>query len=159
MKNNILIIAITVLALSVIGLMAVGSGGVDGDVSEHNGILATVYKSPTCGCCGVYASYLGKEGYEVDAQNVQNVEAVKEELGVPHELYSCHTAEIGGYVVEGHIPNEAIEKLLAEQPDIKGIGMPGMPAGSPGMPGPKTGQFVIYEITHDGAQGDVFMTI
>ena len=84
---------------------------------------------------------------------------VKKKLGVPSELESCHTMEISGYVIEGHMPEEAIQKLLVENPNIKGIGLAGMPAGSPGMPGPKTSDFVIYEITHEGSRGDVFMVI
>ncbi len=67
--------------------------------------------------------------------------------------------EVAGYVVEGHIPEAAIQKLLTEKPDIKGIGMAGMPSGSPGMPGPKNAEFVIYEITHEGERGSVFMRI
>ena len=126
---------------------------------QNNGILATVYKSPTCGCCGVWATYMKKEGYQVLTEDVVDMSTVKERLEVPYELESCHTSEIAGYVVEGHVPNEAIEKLLSEKPDIKGIGMAGMPSGSPGMPGPKTEDFVIYEITHEGVKGDIFTTI
>ena len=119
----------------------------------------TIYKSPTCGCCDVYASYMEKKGYVVSVEDVVDMEAVKRRIGVPEDLESCHTTEIGGYVVEGHIPQEAIAKLLAEKPDIHGIGMSGMPSGSPGMPGPKTEDFVIYEITREGSRGDIFMTI
>lgn len=122
-------------------------------------VAATIYKSPTCGCCGVYASYMKKEGYDVEIKNTEELSAIKRELGVPYELESCHTTKVGGYVVEGHIPEEAIQKLLAEKPDIKGIGMPGMPSGSPGMPGLKTDSFVIYKIMNDGTTGDIFMMI
>ncbi len=127
--------------------------------SESKNIVATVYQSPACGCCGVYASYMKRGGYDVETKNVWDMSSVKSELDVPYELGSCHTMEVGGYVVEGHIPEMAIQKLLAEKPDIKGIGMPGMPSGSPGMPGLKTGGFIIHEITHDGAKGNVFMII
>lgn len=119
----------------------------------------TVHKSPTCGCCGVWALYMGRRGYSTDIQETLELSDLKADLGVPAELASCHTSKIGGYVVEGHIPNEAVEKLLTERPDIKGIGLAGMPAGSPGMPGPKTEDFVIYEITKDGEVGEVFMII
>ena len=118
-----------------------------------------LYKSPSCGCCGVYASYINGKGYDVETEMITDMTTIKNELGIPHELASCHTMEVDGYVVEGHIPEEAIVALLTERPDIKGIALPGMPAGSPGMPGPKTEDFVIYEITHDGGVGDVFMTI
>ena len=123
------------------------------------GRTATIYKSPTCGCCGQYSVYLGKEGYDVVIENVEDMSEVKRSRGVPYELESCHTMEVAEYVVEGHVPQEAIEKLLAEKPDIKGIGMAGMPSGSPGMPGPKVNDFVVYEITHEGTKGAIFMTL
>jgi hypothetical protein len=120
-----------------------------------------VHKSPTCGCCGVYASYLKREGYEVEISNMSDASLAqtKRSLGVPVELESCHTSEVANYVVEGHIPIEAVQKLLTERPAIKGIGMAGMPAGSPGMPGPKVGDLVIYEINLDGTPGAVFATL
>jgi len=82
--------------------------------------------------------------------------ALKDYLAQPGDQIET---KIDGYVVEGHIPEEAVQKLLAEKPDIKGIGMAGMPSGSPGMPGPKTSDFVIYEITHEGTKGNIFITI
>jgi len=118
----------------------------------------TVYKSASCGCCREWSSYMEDFGYSVENINTQDLSAVKEEHGVPYELESCHTAIVGDYVVEGHIPNEAVQKLLSENPDIKGIGMAGMPSGSPGMPGPKE-DFMIYEINHDGTKGDMFMRL
>lgn len=118
-----------------------------------------LHKSPTCGCCGVWGNHMSRKGYEVETRMQSDMAATKAELGVPASLESCHTAQVGGYIVEGHIPEEVIEKLLASKPDIKGIGMPGMPAGSPGMPGPKTDEFVIYEIEKSGEKGEVFMTI
>ena len=107
---------------------------------------ATVYKSPTCGCCNGHVEYLRLMGYRVTVHEVQDLMPVKEKYGVPAHLQSCHTALIGGYVVEGHVPVAAIERLLAEKPNIKGISLPGMPEGSPGMNGQKRGPFVYYEI-------------
>lgn len=156
--NKTVISGLGVVLILVIGFMAFQSFG--GSPSrEPKGILATIYKSPTCSCCGQYSAYMEGKGYDMRIELRQDMEKVKEEFGVPYELESCHTMEVGGYVVEGHIPEEAVQKLLAERPDIKGIGMPGMPSGSPGMPGPKNEPFVIYEINHDGTAGDVFMTI
>lgn len=129
----------------------------DGSVTEDK-ILATIHKDPYCGCCGKWGSYMEGNGYETETILEDDMEKIKDQLGVPYELQSCHTAEIDGYVVEGHIPSEAIEKLLSERPDIKGIGMAGMPSGSPGMPGPKE-DFLIYEINHDGTKGDLFMKL
>lgn len=120
--------------------------------------IATIYKSPTCGCCVGYAEHLQGKGYTVKTEDTQELIAVKEKFGVPSSLESCHTMIIDGYVVEGHVPEEAVRKLLTERPNIKGIGMAGMPSGSPGMPGPKE-VFEIYEINTDGTKGELFMIL
>jgi len=118
-----------------------------------------IYKSITCGCCDVYTRYVdGKTTVKVNSFNVQDPTEIKERYGIPSALESCHTTIIGDYFVEGHIPLEAVEKLMAEQPDIKGIAMPGMPEGSPGMPGSKRGDFVIYAVNNDGTYNE-FMRI
>ena len=118
-----------------------------------------IYKSITCGCCDVYTKYVdGKTTVKVNSFNVQDPTEIKERYGIPSALESCHTTIIGDYFVEGHIPLEAVEKLMAEQPDIKGIAMPGMPEGSPGMPGSKRGDFVIYAVNNDGSYNE-FMRI
>ncbi len=116
-----------------------------------SGIQATYYKSISCGCCDVHSKYVSSKGFDVKINNFQDISAIKTDLGVPYELQSCHTAVIDGYFVEGHIPMGAIDKLLLEKPDIKGIAMPGMPSGSPGMPGTKTEDFVISAVNHDGS--------
>jgi len=120
--------------------------------------LATIHKDPYCSCCGKWGEYMESKGYETNTVLEDDMTKIKEQFNVPYELESCHTAEIEGYVIEGHIPNEAIEKLLKERPDVKGIGMAGMPSGSPGMPGPKA-DFLIYEINHDGTKGDLFIKL
>lgn len=162
MKSNLIVILLAIGAVSVIGVMAyqgLPNKNATHTPNESKGIAATLYKSPSCGCCGEYTAYLGKEGYDVAVKLEQDMPAIKEQFSIPYELESCHTMEVGGYVVEGHVPEAAIEKLLTEKPDIKGIGMGGMPSGSPGMPGPKNGDFVIYEINNDGTKGAVFTTI
>lgn len=157
MINNS-IIAVLVGAVIVTG--AVMAGGLKGEENTiaQNGVLVMLHKSPSCGCCGQYGNYLSQKGYTVEVQQTANMTSVKEDFGVPYELESCHTSEIGDYIVEGHVPEEAIDKLLTERPDIKGIGMAGMPSGSPGMPGPKE-TFEIYTITHEGTKGELFMTL
>lgn len=111
-----------------------------------------IYKSSSCGCCGLYGGYFKRQGNSnAEIINLQDIESIKDDLGVPIDLRSCHTTKIGDYFVEGHIPLEAIEKLLLEKPDIAGIAMPGMPQGSPGMPGTKYGDFIIYAVNHDGS--------
>jgi len=107
---------------------------------------ATMYKNPFCGCCEGHAEYLQKSGFDVTMVEVENLHAFKQEKGVPESLEGCHTIMIGGYIVEGHVPVAPIKRLLAEHPQIKGISLPGMPEGSPGMGGAKTAPFKILEI-------------
>jgi hypothetical protein len=107
---------------------------------------AVVYKDPNCGCCGDYAKVLESEGFKVRVKETTALDALRRMAGVPDALASCHTMTIGKYVVEGHVPVSAVRKLLAEKPDIRGIALPGMPQGSPGMTGAKEGPFVVYEI-------------
>ncbi|WP_224418222.1 MULTISPECIES: DUF411 domain-containing protein [unclassified Modicisalibacter] len=104
---------------------------------------ATLHRNPNCGCCEQYARYLEKQGWEVDVVSENDLSSIKREAGVPESLASCHTMQVGDYVVEGHVPLAAIDKLLRETPDIDGIGLAGMPTGSPGMPGPKQGEFTV----------------
>jgi hypothetical protein len=119
--------------------------------------LAIVYKSASCGCCNVYQNYLMNMGFKTRAQLVSD-SSIKTKYNIPYSLQSCHTTLIGDYFIEGHVPVEVIEKLLAEKPDIAGIALPGMPSGSPGMPGTKTELWRIYSIGHDGTYGE-FMVI
>lgn len=124
------------------------------DLSEGlvlGGETITVYKTSTCGCCGVFVQYLEREGATVQVENVTDLSQIKKQYGIPPEMNSCHTSVVGGYVVEGHIPRTVIEKLLAEKPDIAGIALPGMPSGSPGMPGPKSEPWTIYALQKDGS--------
>ncbi|GLK81789.1 DUF411 domain-containing protein [Methylopila turkensis] len=93
----------------------------------------TVHKDPTCGCCQAWVDHVRAAGYEARVVEVQAINAVKAKLGVPPGLRSCHTAAIDGYVLEGHVPAAAIAKLLAERPKVRGLAVPGMPIGSPGM--------------------------
>ena len=95
--------------------------------------VLTVYKTPTCGCCKAWASYMEREGFRVENRDVADLTAVKDSLGVPSDLTSCHTGAVEGYVVEGHVPAEHVRRLLAERPDVRGLAVPGMPIGSPGM--------------------------
>jgi hypothetical protein len=96
----------------------------------------TVYKSPTCGCCGKWIDHLRIAGFTVVAHDTDDVAGVGGSLGVPFRLGSCHTARVGNYVIEGHVPADLIKKLLAEHPALAGLAVPGMVTGSPGMEGP-----------------------
>jgi hypothetical protein len=109
-----------------------------------------VHKDPDCGCCNGWVTHLKQAGFAVAAIDTDRLSAVKARLGVPPELASCHTAEIGDYVIEGHVPAVAIDRLLAERPQAKGLAVPGMPIGSPGMEG---GEPETYDVMLFGAAG------
>ena len=110
----------------------------------------TLYRSPDCSCCHVWADIAHQRGWTVASADRRDMAAFKAESGVPLEYSSCHTAIVGDYFVEGHVPLEAVERLLAEKPNIDGIALPGMPAGSPGMGGVQEAPFEVVAIT-DGA--------
>lgn len=93
----------------------------------------TVTRDPTCGCCGAWVEHVRAAGFPVEVVDTTELNGVKVRLGVPQPLAACHTAEVGGYVVEGHVPAEAVKRLLAERPEGKGLAVAGMPMGSPGM--------------------------
>src|SRR5436305_15284500 len=118
----------------------------------------TLYKNPECGCCDGYADYLRQHRFAVTAKPTPDLSEISRKAGIPPELQGCHTAFIGDYVVDGHVPVEAIEKLLVERPAIKGITLPGMPLGSPGMAGDKTEPFTVYAIGKAG-KSSVYMTL
>ncbi len=106
----------------------------------------TLYKNPQCGCCEGYADYLRDNGFKVKAIPTNDLTVMGQKYGIPDGLQPCHISLIGGYVVGGHIPMEVIDRLLAEKPKVVGISLPGMPEGTPGMPGNKPGPLDIYEI-------------
>ncbi len=106
----------------------------------------TVHKSPTCGCCGEYERYLEEEGFEVESRMMDDTTELKDSLGIPQDMRSCHTSMVDEYFVEGHVPVEAIEKLLEERPPIEGIALPGMISGSPGMAGVQAQPLTVYSI-------------
>ena len=110
-----------------------------------------LYKNPNCTCCEGYAGYLRSHGFTVTTTPTHNLSLIRRQHGVPEKLAGCHTTIVDGYVVEGHVPVAVLNKLLAERPNIKGISLPGMPEGSPGMTGRKSEPFTIYEIS-DGVQ-------
>ena len=106
---------------------------IDGARAADAAAKITVTKDPSCGCCGGWVDHLKADGFAVDVVETAAVNRVKAKLGVPAELAACHTAEVQGYVIEGHVPAAAIRRLLAEKPQARGLAVPGMPVGSPGM--------------------------
>jgi hypothetical protein len=125
--------------------------------AEAGGPVVKVYKSPTCGCCNDWIDHLEDHGFAVEATNLRDVSPVKRANGVPRELDSCHTAIVGGYVVEGHVPAADVKRLLAESPPVLGIAVPGMPMGSPGMEGPDPEPYRVLSFDKDG-RVEVFAT-
>ncbi len=95
--------------------------------------LVVVYKSPTCGCCEKWIGHMQGAGFSVEAHNLDDLGAIEDEVGVPVGQRSCHTAKVGDYFVEGHVPADDVKRMLAEKPDARGLTVPGMPQGSPGM--------------------------
>ena len=95
--------------------------------------VVTVYKNPSCGCCGAWVDHMRAAGFELEVHDLTDLQAIKAEHGIPANLGSCHTALVGGYVVEGHVPADLVQKMLDEKPDIAGLAVPGMVVGSPGM--------------------------
>ena len=124
MRLSIFTAAAAFVTLGTVGATAAPSGAM------------TVYKDPNCGCCGGWIDYVRAAGFEIEIRDTTSMHDVKVRLGVPDELLSCHTAEIDGYVVEGHVPLPAIEAVLKQRPKVTGLAVPGMPAGSPGMDAP-----------------------
>ena len=146
-KNRTTLRRLLVLAVLSLGAQAAGA---------QEKPQATMYRVPFCGCCDGHAEHLRANGYRVAIVETKNMSAIKKKYGVPQEFEGCHTIEVGGYVIEGHVSAALIDKLLRERPAIRGISLPGMPDGSPGMTGTKTEPFVVYELSNE--RGKVFAT-
>jgi hypothetical protein len=142
-------------ALALIITLLVAGGSV---VDAEEKLKATLYKNPQCGCCEGYADYLRDNGFEVGVKPTNDLAEISSAAGVPTDFQGCHTMFVDGYVVDGHVPEKTVRKLLSERPDIAGITLPGMPMGSPGMTGEKTEPFTIYSVTKDGKEPAVYAT-
>lgn len=115
--------------------------------------LVVVHKNETCGCCHLWVEHMEKNGFKVIVRNVADLGGIKERVGVPHGMGSCHTARVGGYFVEGHVPAADIARLLDQHPDAKGLTVPGMPIGSPGMEiaSGETQPYEVHLVARDGS--------
>lgn len=149
MKNNktSIIIIVIIIALAGIGGAFLLLGGGTSNQDNFGKETAIVFKSPQCGCCVKYISYLKEQGFNVEVKNLNDMSEIKEEYNIPRNMQSCHTTVIGDYFIEGHIPIETVHKFLEENSTFDGIALPGMPSGSPGMPGIKSGPFTVYAIS------------
>jgi hypothetical protein len=106
--------------------------------------VITVHRDPNCGCCLGWVRHLEAAGFVVDVDSTANLESVRTRLGVPPAMAACHTAEVNGYLIEGHVPAVAVRRLLTERPDAKGLAVPGMPVGSPGMEGGEPEPYTVF---------------
>ena len=139
----------SILMSAIPGVLAIATAfASDGLVKD-----IVVYKNPECGCCTKWVKYLQDNNYNVTIEHTRDVLAVKKRLGVPEKLAACHTAVIDGYVIEGHITHRDIKRLLLFRPDVKGIAVPGMPIGTPGMESGSTVQS--YNVMSFDEQGTV----
>ncbi|NNE51642.1 MAG: DUF411 domain-containing protein [Sulfitobacter sp.] len=124
-----------------------------GSLSAQSGPAIHVLKDPNCGCCGAWIGILQKEGFGVTTEPSAGVALIREKMarGVPQTMASCHTADVEGYVIEGHVPAADIRRLLSERPDAVGLAVPGMPYGSPGMgPEDRREAYDVHLIRRDG---------
>lgn len=113
--------------------------------------VMTVYKTKTCGCCAKWVEHLRTNGFTVEVKEVEGTEEIRRQFGVPEKLASCHTGVIGGYAVEGHVPAVEVRRMLKEKPKAKGIAVPGMPMGSPGMEqGPRKDTYFVLLFDEKG---------
>ena len=120
-------------------------------LSHAAGQKVTLYKDPQCTCCEIYADYLRDNGFDVTVVPTNDLATLNEEHSIPVDLQGCHLSLIGDFAIGGHVPVDVVKRLLASNPPVKAITLPGMPAGAPGMmPGPKSGPFTIYAINAAG---------
>ena len=156
-KNLIKLTVPIVLIFSFLYILNFVTDKKDALANINNKQIVEVFKTPSCGCCYGYVLFLEEEKFEVKQTDMRSLHTIKQKYNIPVEMQSCHTTIMGKYFIEGHVPFEAVNKLLKEQPDIDGIALPGMPIGTPGMPGEKDEPYVIYQLK-DG-KSSVFMTI
>jgi len=155
-KRQNLKLAISGLALA-LGLGAVvvaaSNRGAGAGAAADGLPTIVVYKSPQCGCCQMWGERMKEAGFKVKVKNVSDMRPIKAKYGIPPHLETCHTAVVGDYVVEGHVPADAIKRLLREQPDVAGIVVPGMPTGSPGMEQGLPGNYERYRVLTFNSDG------
>lgn len=150
-QKNRKIIYFAAAAILIAGLAFVGAKYIPS--KNQSGPKITVFLSPTCSCCREYVTYLRSKGFQVEAKETNDTISIKEKYNIPQNMEACHTSVMGDYFLEGHVPIQAIKKLLDEKPKIDGIALPGMPQGAPGMAGFKGSTFKVYELK-DGVSSE-----
>jgi hypothetical protein len=140
----------TIGSLLILVALSASGGPASGEMLQKDAV--TVYRSKTCGCCGKWVEHLKAAGFAVTAYVVDNVEDAPGRARVPKGLRSCHVAKVRNYFIEGHVPADVIKDLLKKQPELEGLAVPGMPAGSPGMESPNPGPYDIIGWDRTGKQ-------
>lgn len=144
------------MALAALMLTApVHAAGAAGFSPEAHGPMS-VARDPNCGCCGLWIALAEAEGWTVEITETADLDPIKRAAGVPDTLASCHTAKVEGYVIEGHVPFEAIARLLTERPEVTGLAVPGMPYGSPGMGDDPTARYDVIAFGGEAGEGVIF---
>lgn len=148
----------TLTGMALAMTLVVSGGAFAQDTPDDASI--TMFKTPWCGCCQVWADRMIEAGYTVETREMEDLSLIKQQGGVTNEMAACHTSVIGTdrkYVLEGHVPVEAVERLMREKPDIAGIAVPGMPQGSLGMGFDPDARYTVHAFTRDGVAPTVFM--
>lgn len=145
----------TFLFTALAALVLAATPGLERPVSAQTMSSVEMWRSPGCSCCGKWAAHMERAGYEVTINDSASaiLDAIKRKTGIGGELAACHTAKVGGYVVEGHVPAQDVKRLLAEKPEAIGLAVPGMPVGSPGMevPSGETEAYDVLLVKKDGS--------
>ena len=135
-----------------VGLMATAALGAPLSVASADDATVVVHKDPNCGCCSGWVQHLRDAGFAVRVREAADLKTVRARLGIPTALAACHTAEVAGYMLEGHVPAEALRRLLSARPKAKGLAVPGMPVGSPGMEDGQPQHFTVMLFGPDGSR-------
>lgn len=138
------------MRLNLLSLAVAGFAFSTAVAADESQLQATLFKNPACGCCSAHADHLRANGIDVDVEDTNDLAAIKRQYGVAEPFEGCHTILLDGYVIEGHVPAEDIQRLLAEKPDALGLAVPGMPMGSPGMEGASSDPYDVLLVKKDG---------
>ncbi|MBE9112397.1 DUF411 domain-containing protein [Nodosilinea sp. LEGE 07298] len=148
---NRLLISVLVVAIALLTALTAPTAAVAAEFEQPNLPELTVYRSPTCRCCGHWVDHMKAAGFHVQDVVTEDMAALKARYGVPEDAASCHTAVAAGYIIEGHVPATDVHRLLSEQPNVLGIAAPGMPMGSPGMEmGDRVDPYTVVSFTQSG---------
>jgi hypothetical protein len=145
-RRDFLVQALTALGGAAVTLVGARSLGAQGPATQPTLPMMTVYKSSTCGCCKLWVDHAKSHGFPVRVVDTDDLGGVKRDLGIPAQLASCHTVVVGGFLIEGHVPAVDVKRLLATRPRVRGLAVPGMPIGAPGMEQGAPADYTRYDV-------------